>query len=118
MTEDQANTRRSADHAIIEITNRLDRGDERFSILEEDLRQNTEATKRIAENTAGLVKLTTELEAGTRFLCRLAMAVRFVLKDIIEPFWKPSLIVFLVLYFATEHRFPAMIVSLMKMIGE
>ena len=118
MTEDQSNRRRSTDPTIIEITGRLDRGDQRFSQLEENLRQNTDATQRIAENTSGLVRLTTELEAGTRFLCRLAMAVRFVLKDIVEPFWKPALIVFLALYFATEHHLPGMLVALMKMIGE
>lgn len=100
---------------ITEINKRLDRGDERFSELEENLKANTKATQMIAENTAGMVRLTSELEAGTKFLCRLAMAIRFLLKEVIEPFWKPVLIVMVVIYYITHgHQLPQWTAELLK----
>lgn len=100
---------------IAEIKKRLDRGDERFSELEANLRENTEATRRIADNTAGLIRLTTELEAGTKFLCRVALGIRFILKDVVEPFWKPTLVVIVVLYYIThDHQLPLWFDALIK----
>ena len=88
------------------IVRRLDEGDRRFKLLETELSANTTATQQIADNTAGIVRLTTELEAGTKFLCRVAMGIRFILKDVVEPFWKPALIVFVVVYVVIERRLP------------
>lgn len=106
------------EHVIAEINSRLDKGDQRFASLEQELRDNTEATKKIAENTAGLVRLTTELEAGTKFLCRVALGIRFMLKEVIEPFWKPALIVSVVIYYMThDHQLPQWIGELIKMAG-
>jgi hypothetical protein len=100
-----ASIERRKDHAVIaEINKRLDNGDKRFESLEANLKVNTTATQQIADNTAGLVRLTTELEAGTRFLCRCAMGVRFILKDVIEPYWKPSLIVGVVIFYITHDK--------------
>jgi hypothetical protein len=107
--------RNPSTNEIEEIKSRLDRGDQRFQELEANLRENTEATRQIAENTAGIVRLTTELEAGTRFLCRCALAVRFILKDVVEPYWKPSLLVFVVVYYIThDHQFPGWVDSAFK----
>lgn len=102
---------------IAEIKRRLDRGDQRFETLEANLRENTEATQRIAENTAGIVRLITELEAGMKFLCRAAMMIRFVLKEIVEPFWKPALIVGVVVYYITHgQQFPLLIDEILKLV--
>jgi predicted transcriptional regulator len=100
-----ASIERKKDQKIIyEIVKRLDNGDKRFESLEASLNLNTRATQQIAENTIGLIRLTTELEAGTRFLCRCALGIRFILKDVIEPYWKPSLIVFVVIFYITHDR--------------
>jgi len=108
------------EEVIAKIHQRLDQGDERFSTLETslqintrltqeheiNLKANTEATQRIAENTAGIVRLTTELEAGTKFLCRLAKGIQFCL-EMIDRFWKPLLIVLAFCYWIShEHQFP------------
>ena len=103
---------------IAELEKRLDTGDTRFKTLEKNLAENTKATKQIAENTAGLVQLTADLQAGTKFLCRVAMGIRFVLKDIVEPFWKPALVVFVVVYIAMERRLPDWVAILFKAVVE
>ena len=114
----QEERRKNSGSEIAEIKSRLDRGDERFKQLEENLKENTDATRQIAENTAGIVRLTTELEAGTRFLCRCALAVRFILKEVVEPFWKPALIVTTVSYYIThDHQFPVWIDAVAKAIA-
>lgn len=107
--------RQVTDAIIKEIHDRLDHGDERFEMLEASLQANTVATQQIAENTSGLVRLTTELEAGTKFLCRLAMAIRFLLKEVIEPFWKPALVVFVVIsYIVNDHQLPQWVQKLLQ----
>lgn len=118
----QEERRGPARRELDEIRARLNKGDERFETLEESLRENTAATRQIAENTAGIVRLTTELEAGTRFLCRCALGVRFVLNifvrltnEIIKPLWIPALIVTTVIYYIThDHQLPEWFSVLLK----
>ena len=88
-------------HRLDENEKRLNIGDQRFMALEMDLRSNTIATQQIAENTAGITRLTTELEAGTKFLCRLAKGVQLCLQ-VVDKLWKPILIVAAFTYWITH----------------
>ena len=110
---------------IVAMNRRLDTGDKRMNRIEENqeinlraLEKNTAATEEIAHNTKSLVSLASDLASGTRFMCRCATFVKFLLKDIVEPFWKPALIVFCVIYWLTNnHVFPSWLGSIPKMIG-
>lgn len=110
--------RRLADEKRInDIYGRLNEGDAKFAVLEANLAANTTATQQIAANTAGLVRLTSELEAGTKFLCRAALGVRFILKEVVEPFWKPALIVFVGVYYVTHGDHPPQFIeSIFKLV--
>ena len=104
---------------IAEINRRLDIGDVRFDELEKNLTENTRATMLIAQNTAGMVRLSEDLESGTKFLCRCAMGVRFVLKEVIEPFWKPVLITLSVYYYFVQSAgSPKWVTTLVHIMGQ
>jgi hypothetical protein len=130
--------RKTLSPEIVAIHARLDAGDKEMKWLKTNLAANTIATegmqadvkatqesvkttqadvKTIAQNTQGLVTLTTELEAGTRFLCRMALGVRFVLKEVIEPFWKPTLICFITWNLLFNHSLPVWASEFLKIVG-
>lgn len=108
--------RRRPSREIVEIKARLDEGDRRMEALEEMLKANTDATNQIAENTAGITRLTNELEAGTKFLCRCAMAVTWLL-EMVNKFYKPILIIGTFLYFVLFGKFPEWLDKLFKLLG-
>lgn len=98
-----------------QIKARLDEGERRFAALEQGLKANTELTQQIANSLQPLASLFGDLEAGTRIMCRMARGVSWVLKDVIEPFWKPSLVVFVSVYWiVNDHRLPQWISFLVK----
>lgn len=116
--KEKAQEKSEAAAIIAEINQRLDRGDQRFNELEASLAANTLATQEIANNTAGMVRLSNELETGTRFLCRCAMGVRFVLKEVIEPFWKPTVLsLSLYFYITRDSGLPHWLLSLVHWAG-
>ena len=84
------------------IHRRLNDGDARMESFERALAENTAITKQIADNTAGFVAFQGDLENGARFFCRAVKAVQFVLKDVVEPYWKPALVVFCAVYLVTH----------------
>lgn len=75
----------------------------RLADFESNLLENTKATQAIAKNTAGLVELYTDLAAGTKALCRCALAIKWFL-DIIEANYK-RLIILGILIWAITHNF-------------
>ena len=85
---------------------RMSKIEDRMSSFEADLSENTEATKTIARNTAGLAEIASDIAAGARLLCRFAIGVRFVIEHIIEPLWKPVLIGGLAIYFVIHRDLP------------
>jgi hypothetical protein len=87
---------------IAAIEARLDANDQRTQVIEDNLKANTEATQQIAENTAGMIQLYTDLAAGTRFLCRCAMAVQWVL-EMVEKYYKKVLILSAI-FWAISHN--------------
>lgn len=74
----------------------------RMSIFEENLIANTKATRQIAENTQPFLELYADLAAGTRFLCRCAMGIRFVL-EMVKSYYMPVLIICTFIYAITHH---------------
>lgn len=64
----------------------LEEGRRTMEQLASDLQRNTELTAKIAANTAGIVALSTELQAGTRFLCRCALGVSWLMKTA-KDYW-------------------------------
>lgn len=89
-----------------------------MTAIEGALARNTELTEEIARNTAGFVAFQDDLAAGTRFLCRVVKGVQFLLKDVVEPFWKPAIVVYLAIYFALHGgSLPAWANSILKGMG-
>lgn len=84
------------------IHQRLNEGDIRMEKLEGAVKENTTLTRQIADNTAGFVNFQNDLESGARFFCRLVKGIQFILKDVVEPYWKPALVVFCALYLLTH----------------
>lgn len=94
---------------------RLADGDQRMTSIEADLKENTALTKQIADNTAGFSAFFNDLENGTKFMCRMARGVSWFLKEVVEPFWKPALICFLVVYWTqNDHKLPDFITAILK----
>lgn len=111
--------RRHPSSEIIEIKDtlqkqdlQLNRNEERMIIIERNLLANTQSTLAngaqmalIAKNTEPLVALVSDLTAGTKFLCRLALGVAFVLEQV-NKIWKPTLIIVIALNLLLNHQIP------------
>lgn len=111
--------RRHSSTEIIEIKETLQKQDEqlkrnedRMITIECNLLANTKSTleqsvqlKTIADNTLPLVSLVTDLSAGTKFLCRAALGVSFIL-DKVDKFWKPCLFIVIVMNLLLNHQLP------------
>ena len=114
--------RRHPSTEIIEIKETLQKQDEqlkrnedRMIIIECNLLANTKSTleqsvqlKTIADNTLPLVSLVTDLSAGTKFLCRAALGISFIL-DKVDKFWKPCLFIVIVMNLLLNHQLPGWI---------
>lgn len=96
--QNQTERRKSAPE-LAAIYERLDKGDQRFAAIEEAIATNTELTREIQRNTAGFVAFSEDLERGTRFLCRCAKGVDFILRRV-DRYWKPVLICIVVISWA------------------
>jgi len=95
---------------IAAIEARLDETEKEIKAIKENqvaqtlsLEANTIATREIADNTKGMTELYADLAAGTKFLCRLAMAVQWVL-EMVEKYYKKVLII-LAAFWAISHNF-------------
>ena len=119
MTDEQrTEERRKLAPELVAIHSRLDSGDARMSKMETCLTSNTEMIQQIMTNTSGLVAFSDDLASGSRFLCRVVKAVQFILKQVIDPYWKPTLVVFIVVYWAThDYMLPQWLVGLYKLLG-
>ena len=118
------NRRRNRSPELEAIYKRLDEGDGRMNRIEEiqhatleSLKQNTIATNQIAENTAGFVDFSNDIAAGTRFMCRCALGIRFLLKEVVEPFWKPTVICYAAYYWTSHQRLPEWMADIFKLVG-
>lgn len=109
--------RRQPSLEIKEINERLDRGEQRMRLLEQDLMRNTLATQTIADNTQGLVTLTKDLEAGTKFLCRLAYGIKFM-GELIKDTYIPVCILFVVFSAILHKDLPEWTHAMFKFFGE
>lgn len=111
-----------------DITRRLDQGEDRMGRIEISLAQslkkiealavaiaeNTAATHLIAKNTEPMVRLVTDLTAGTNLMCRVAIGLRFLLIDVIKPYWQPALIVFCTIWMVTHDALPSWMLEVLK----
>ena len=116
---DKQMDRRHPSTEIVEIKETLKKQDEqllrnedRMIVIERNLLANTKSTleqstqlKTIADNTSPLVSLVTDLTAGTKFLCRVALGISFVL-DKVDKFWKPTLFMVIVMNLLLNHQLP------------
>ena len=124
------------------MTDRIDRDDhetrmamlddlvQRVSTLETSMLENTRQTSamsaamehlsvsmaELAKNTAPMVRLTTDLAAGTFLMCRIAMTIRFVL-EIAERIAKPVLFLALVCAALAAGKIPPFLKSLVQLFG-
>ncbi len=74
--------------------------------------------QRVEENTSGFVSFQNDLMAGTKIFCRIARGVSWFLKDVVDPFWKPALLVGLILYYLTHQQtLPEIMVAILKLLG-
>ena len=117
--DDTNEDRRHPSSEIVEIKETLQKQDEqlkrnedRMIVIERNLLANTKSTleqsaqlKTIAENTSPLVSLVTDLTAGTKFLCRVALGVTYIF-DKIDKFWKPTLFATIALNLLLNHELP------------
>lgn len=87
---------------IIAIHERLTDGEREMKWLKENLLANTKATQTIADNTQPFLELYADLAAGTRFLCRCAMSIRFVL-EMVKSYYMPVLIICTFFYAVTHN---------------
>ena len=108
--------RREPSVEIIAINAKLTSNENRIIAMEKELYANTKATKAIANNTAGLVSLTNDLEAGTKILCRLALGIKW-LGTLIKDTYIPVCIV-LVVFSAILHKdLPQWLQAMFKFLG-
>lgn len=98
--DQQAEERRKLSPELKAIHARLDSGDVRMETIEQSIAANTKMTQQIMQNTSGLVAFSDDLASGSRFLCRVIKGVQFILKDVIDPYWKPALICFIAISWA------------------
>ena len=119
MTDEQrTDERRKLAPELVAIHARLDTGDVRMGKMETCLSENTAMTQKIMQNTSGLVAFSDDLASGSRFLCRIVKAVQFILKEVIDPYWKPVLVVFVVFYGLTHDQIvPDWLLGLYKLLG-
>ena len=99
------------------IHKRLDEGESRMVTLESAVAENTALTRQIADNTAGFVSFQGDLEKGARLFCRIIKGMQFVLKDVVEPYWKPALVVFCAVYLVThDGALPRWVANIISMV--
>ena len=106
--------RREPSVEIIAINAKLTSNENRIMAMETELAANTKATQAIAENTAGLIDLYTDLAAGTRFLCRVALGVCWML-EMIKTYYIPVVILSSFLWALLHHfQFPPWFFKLIR----
>ena len=88
-----------------------------MTAMERSIADNTALTERIARNTEGLVGFSDDLASGSRFLCRFVKGMQFILRDVIDPYWKPTLVVSGILYWLThDHVLPLWLMQFSKVL--
>ena len=119
MTDEQrTEERRKLAPELVAIHARLDSGDTRMGKMEDCLSKNTAMTQQIMKNTSGLVAFSDDLASGSRFLCRTVKGTQWVLKDVVDPYWKPAMVVFVVVWWVThDQSMPQWLVGLYKLLG-
>ena len=99
-----ADRRRSEDSWRASVEQRLAVGDATMRRLEDGLEANTRLTKQIADNTAGIVSFASELEAGTKLLCRIALGVSWTLKTVRQNLSALIVLLLAVAYFCNSAK--------------
>ena len=104
-------------------THRFDEGKERMDSFErmltansEMVRENTLLTRSISDNTAGFVAFQNDLIDGTRFLCRCARGVSWLLKTVKENVLTLILVAVIVSW-ALHLPIPDSLMKLIKLIA-
>ena len=107
--------RKAIEQRLASYELRLTEGDHRMTSMESAIKENTELTRQVVDNTSGFASFFNDVESGARFMCRMARGISWLLKEVVEPFWKPVLVVFLVGYWLmNEHHLPDFVTALMK----
>jgi hypothetical protein len=83
--------------------------------------ENTKVTRKVeatadqvAEDTALIRSILSDVAAGARFMCRLAAAWRFFQKQVFMPIVLPLLGLYGVWYYTQFHRFPTWLADCFK----
>ncbi|MEI7296578.1 hypothetical protein WCQ02_30930 [Paraburkholderia tropica] len=89
---------------------------ERLNAQDEAIKENTDLTKSIAEDTAFMRDAWKDGIATVRFFCRLAAAWRFLLKHVAIPVGIPGLLIYALIYYADHGVMPSWVESAFKLI--
>lgn len=102
MTEEKPTELRKPTAQILAIQLRIYELEKKMNFIEESLLVNTQLTRTIAENTKPLLDLHADLAAGTKFLCRCAIGIRFVL-EMVKSYYMPVVIVCTFIFLITHN---------------
>ena len=113
-----------SEHPVIaDIYNRLDKGDERFSKIGDELNENTrttmetrQAVARIEYNTSDLTTLLIDLRSGTRLLCRIALGISWML-DTMKKYGAMLLVLYMLIWFILFGTVPQWAIKALKLLG-
>ena len=102
MDESKPTELRKPSSQILAIQVRLLENEKKMNFIEESLLVNTNLMRTIAENTKPLLELHADLAAGTKFLCRCALGVRFIL-EMVKSYYMPVVIVCTFIFLITHN---------------
>lgn len=85
----------------------MDSVEQCMSSMSTELTENTNTTRRIADDTAFIRATWADGVAIVRFGCRVAAAWRFMFKEVFLPIGLPLLALYGLWYYVEFHRFPA-----------
>jgi len=106
--------RRAENSWRVSVEDRLALGEETMRRLEEGLGANTKLTERIAHNTEGIVIFTTNLEAGAKLLCRIALGISWTLKTLRENLAVVIVLLLAIGYFCNSEKLLDLCLKVLK----
>ena len=102
MTEEYPVEKRKPSSQIIAIQKRLDENEHDMKTLKENQVIIINSIQQISDNTQPFLAIYKDLESGTRFLCRCAMGVRFIL-EMIKSYYMPVVILCTFIFVITHN---------------
>lgn len=80
------------------------------------IKENTELTKSVAEDTAFIRSILGDVAAGARLMCRLAAAWRFLLRQVFIPVVLPLTAIWALVRIVNHESLPDWLTAVIKLI--